>query len=132
METGSFVQASRIATMAMLTIDGNLGSPANIANLIFAEMSAPRIRTSVIGAIIGIGGSLLLAASPVLATGSTLALVQDRFTVLGNQPIFEAVANAGFTVSGMSGGAGGNCSSGQPCRSNAGCVSNLCTLSVCQ
>jgi hypothetical protein len=43
----------------------------------------------------------------------------------------EAVTDADFTISSMmTGGAGGNCTTGQACQSNADCQSQMCVMAT--
>ena len=59
-------------------------------------------------------------------TSSNLVqLTHDLTGALGNQPLTESVANTGFRVSGMGGGAGYDCATGTRCRSNADCAYSL-------
>ena len=59
-------------------------------------------------------------------TSSNLVqLTHDWTGALGNQPLTESVANTGFRVSGMAGGAGYDCAAGTRCRSNADCAYSL-------
>lgn len=76
--------------------------------------------------------SLLITATTSGANGSIVTLRHDRFTRLGNVEITYAVTDISFEVAGMDGGAGGDCATGQSCRSDADCVSNICTANVCQ
>ena len=51
--------------------------------------------------------------------------------VLGNQPITETVENAGFVVSGMSGGGGRDCADNARCKFHEDCVSGNCDDGFC-
>ena len=64
-----------------------------------------------------------------------VSLSSTRATSLGNKPITEAVADPDFLVSGMSGGAGGDCASDVGCADDRDCASGNCGGSspgVCQ
>ncbi len=111
-------------------------SPGNVRIAIVSGQNATTVRTLVRDAINNVENSsfldLHITATTVGATGAVVSLTHDRFTSLGNVAIIETVTNAGFTVSGMSGGAGGDCAAGQSCRNNADCVSTVCQMNVCQ
>jgi cysteine-rich repeat protein len=65
--------------------------------------------------------------------GGLVILTNNSLTGLGNQSITKTIANGDFVVSGMSGGAGGDCSAGVACSTNADCASGVCTgAKVCQ
>jgi hypothetical protein len=77
--------------------------------------------------------TLHITASTVDLSGSVVNLTHDLFTNIGNITITETVTDTDFAVSGMSGGAGGDCAAGQTCRVDADCVSNFCQSNgVCQ
>ncbi|MFN2427285.1 MAG: hypothetical protein ABR587_12650 [Candidatus Binatia bacterium] len=65
------------------------------------------------------------------AASDTVSLTNQRQTSLGNHPITQV--GTGFTVFGMSGGQGGNCTAGVECSTNDDCASGSCPAgpSVC-
>ncbi|HSK00579.1 MAG TPA: hypothetical protein VK932_05035, partial [Kofleriaceae bacterium] len=73
---------------------------------------------------------LLITASA--GTGAVVVLAHDLFTGLGNVAITETVSDPDFAVTGMSGGAGGDCSAGETCAIDEDCESNVCMMNVCQ
>ncbi len=66
------------------------------------------VAEEIVDTINGIGAGLTLTASIDEDDDSIVDLVNDDFGVVGNQASTENVTNAGFTVSGMSGGYGGD------------------------
>ncbi|HWU91064.1 MAG TPA: DUF4215 domain-containing protein, partial [Kofleriaceae bacterium] len=92
--------------------------------------SASTVRVQIVIAINSVFTELAITASGT--TGSVVKLTHDKPTGLGNQPILENVADGDFTVTGMSGGAGGDCLMGDACQVNEDCASNNCQLNVCQ
>lgn len=78
---------------------------------------------SKIAAAVNASGLALTA----VARGSLVQLTHDVPTFLGNVAISETVASADFVVSGMAGGAGGDCGPGVGCTSNADCASGTCS-----
>jgi hypothetical protein len=85
----------------------------------------------VVTAINGSGLSLT-AVNPTTPNNSIRAVITNSTPgLLGNVQITETVADGGFTVSGMQGGLGGDCSAGVGCKSNDDCASTICTANVC-
>jgi cysteine-rich repeat protein len=72
-----------------------------------------------------------LKIAPTAVNGVVL-LQHRRPTSTGNVPITEAVGAPGFTVFGMTGGLGGNCTASQGCVDNDDCASHLCASGTCQ
>jgi cysteine-rich repeat protein len=60
-----------------------------------------------------------------------VTLTHDRLTARGNITTTESVASPTFFVSGMSGGASGNCGPTVGCTVNSDCTSNVCDDGVC-
>jgi len=106
-------------------LGGSVGA-GRVPVLISQADSSSVVRDRVINAVNSVGNLLIVAS--VLGT-TTLRLIHERFTVVGNQSIIETVTNVGFIIVGMNGGAGGDCAAAQPCQSDADCLSNLCTAS---
>ena len=80
--------------------------------------------------ILAVNGSAInITASD--AGGGNVRLVNQLLNGRGNGPITTNIP-APFAVSGMSGGAGGDCAQGVGCTSNGVCTSNSCVNSVCQ
>jgi cysteine-rich repeat protein len=77
-----------------------------------------------------IAAAINLSSLEITASGTaTVMLTNDVTTSLGNVPITETVAAAGFTVTGMSGGRARNCASGVACNDDADCASGDCNSS---
>lgn len=77
-------------------------SGANVAVAFTGGDSAGTVRDAVIAAINGVVGALLITAS--IGGASVVTLTADRSGTVGNQTVTETVADAGFIVTGMSGG----------------------------
>ena len=73
-----------------------------------------------------------LKITATLVGDNLVSLSNDRFSALGNVAITESVTTSDFAVSGMSGGAGGNCIAGIGCNADADCASANCQNHVCQ
>lgn len=82
---------------------GGVTSP-HVAVAFTAGDSAATVKAAIIAAINGVGAGLAITASP--GSGNVINLVNDALGPAGNQAITETVANAGFIVTGMSGGGG--------------------------
>jgi hypothetical protein len=67
-----------------------------------------------------------LKITPDRLVGGTMHLKNLRFTAIGNVAIDEHVTTSDFAVDGMSGGQGGLCLEGKPCKSLIECASNVC------
>jgi hypothetical protein len=81
------------------------------------------------GVITAINASaLMIDASPA---NPHVRVTNQLLSGRGNQPI-ETNIPAPFSVTGMSGGAGGDCASGVGCRNNGDCFSNSCQQGTCQ
>lgn len=65
--------------------------------------SSGTVKTATIAAINGVGASLRMTASP--GAGDVINLAADRCLTAGNVAITDTVADAGFTHTGMTGGA---------------------------
>lgn len=70
---------------------------------IAAAVTAEDVRDVIVSAVNGVGGTLDITAAPG-AYDNTLTLTNDNVGASGNETITETVADAGFIVSGMSGG----------------------------
>jgi cysteine-rich repeat protein len=71
-------------------------------------------------------GAIRIQASVANPGTSTVVTLTHAFnTSLGNQSVIENVADAGFTVTGMSGGAAGDCAVGVQCKTDADCNPNF-------
>ena len=63
---------------------------------------------------------------------TTVTLQNDNPGAFGNQALSETVTDAGFTVSGMSGGVGESCATGVSCVTGSICASAVCTAGFCE
>lgn len=75
-------------------------------------------------AIAGVGQFTFIA--PMHSGGPTVMLDHGRLSALGNRPITETVTNGQFSVTGMSGGAAGDCPANVGCNVNDDCASGNC------
>lgn len=80
-------------------------TPGNIAVTYTALDTLATVRSSVIAAINGIAGGLLITAAPSVTPG-VITLTNDGVGAAGNQAITDTVADVGFLVTGMLGGVG--------------------------
>lgn len=83
---------------------------------------------AVASAINSVGSSLLITATH--SGGPMAMLSHDRQTALGNRTITHTVTNGTFAVTGMSGGAAGDCGSNVGCTQNADCASGTCLMAT--
>jgi cysteine-rich repeat protein len=126
--TFEYIKTGGTAAMGNIVIDlvGASNSASEVANRTHAKIFEISQNSS----------EPFLAIAPVgtMPTGAVVSLRHLRFTSAGNTAITETVLDNDFTVSGMTGGAGGDCALGQACRSNVDCLSNNCNLTtkVCQ
>jgi cysteine-rich repeat protein len=105
----------------------------NIAIDISMAGNANSVANLVRNTIISVATSLtppFLDITAISTNGSVVNLRHERFTKLGNVTITETVTNLDFGVTGMSGGAGGDCTSGQVCQSDNDCLSNVCVTAT--
>jgi hypothetical protein len=82
---------------------GGVGG-GNIAVTFTGGDSASTVAASILAAINGVGATLLVTASS--GGGAVTNLTHDRGGTVGNRAVTETVANAGFIVTGLTGGAG--------------------------
>jgi hypothetical protein len=78
------------------------------------------------------GGTVSLKLDITASNGSTgpvVNLTNDHFSILGTAPIDNNVADTGFSVSGMDGGAGGDCAPAAVC--NEDCENGVCSSNAC-
>lgn len=102
----------------------------HVAVSIGAAAPASTVAAFTAVAINSVGDTLGVTAT---ASGTVVSLLNDLQTSLGNVALTDTVAAAGFAVSGMSGGAGGDCPVGTACGSSADCVPGLvCGAGTCQ
>jgi len=121
------------------TKDATLTNMSHVPVVMMANQNAATVKATVIGAINSPAGRPLLITASA-GSGALVNLVHDFKTTAGNVAISEAVTDADFGVTGMSGGTGGNCASGQACNSNDDCVPTAasggtvgsCVMNACQ
>lgn len=82
---------------------GGVGG-GNIAVAFTGGDTADQVRDSIISAVTGVGATLLVTATN--GGAATVTLTADLVGAHGNHLVTETVANAGFVVSGLSGGSG--------------------------
>jgi hypothetical protein len=93
--------------------------------------SANDLRDAIIGAVNNPNNGLAITAEAGTQEGQVV-LTNDNDWGGGNRAITDQVSNAGFTHTGMSGGAGYDCLGGTGCTSGDDCDENfVCTMGVC-
>lgn len=113
---------------ATFEFDFDLATQAGSTAVPLSPSASAGMVGDAIGAAIGTSPLLVQAGT----SGSALVqLVHARATSLGNQPIVDTVAAAGFQTSGMAGGAGGDCPAGVGCTVGDDCASGACSQGVC-
>lgn len=110
-------------------VDGDGVSPGSIPVVISHFVSATDVKNKIIVAVNAIGASLFVTASD--GGPGTVVLTNERNSSLGNQPLIANVAGLDFSVTGMSGGAAGDCPASIPCASPDDCASGSCSNSFC-
>jgi cysteine-rich repeat protein len=111
-----FTIATTVGTaLDVLAISVDPGeSSASIADKIIARLAATALQ-------------ITAAPDASLPDNTTrVRLTHQVATARGNQPIASAFAVAGFQATGMSGGAGADCATGQACTQDLDCASNVC------
>jgi hypothetical protein len=63
--------------------------------------------------------------------GGAVLLTNQRATATGNITIDDKVVTSTFAVDGMTGGQGGQCLVGAPCKTGLECASNQCVTGLC-
>ncbi len=114
--TGAGVQPTHVAVAVRGT-----GAPGGADSQL-------QIATKMVTAINGVAGFAVTAT----LSGSSVFLANNFVGGGGNVAMSETVLNNGFQVSGMTGGAGADCNSGDGCASNVDCASWVCTGHICQ
>jgi hypothetical protein len=105
-DTETFTLDDGINTATVFEFDSGGGvTPGNVAVAYTALDTAATVRASVIAAINGVVGTLLITASPAVTPG-VINLLNDSLGAAGNQAITDTVADLGFVHTGMSGGLG--------------------------
>ena len=100
-ETFAIGDGTNPATIFEFTA-GGAPTPGNVAVDLTGLVTAAQVATAIQTAVNGVGGTLLVtAAAPV---GAVVGLTADVAGTTANVAITDTVANAGFLVSGMSGG----------------------------
>jgi cysteine-rich repeat protein len=93
-----------------------------------STINAAKMAMRIVAAINGVGGALFVTATVNASNASQALLTNDNLGVIGNLPIIENVAAAGFVVTGMAGGVAGDCAVGVGCDSNGDCATGSCCL----
>ena len=135
-QTGDTFVASDGATTAIFEFTVNATPSPNLEIIqitIDTTMTSDAIAADIIAGIKS--AALKIDATPE-APGSdgntTVMLLHLQPTSNGNQPILTAFADPSFHVSGMAGGQGGNCATGQVCKKDIDCASQACNSGICQ
>lgn len=93
--------------------------------------TADDVKTAIITAITNSNTAGDLAVTASDGGAGIVTLTHDRNTSLGNQAVVEGVADAGFAVSGLSGGVAGDCPATTGCNVPDDCASGSCTSNQC-
>jgi hypothetical protein len=105
-DTETFTLNDGVNPATIFEFDSGGGvTPGHVAVAYTALDTIATVRTSVISAINGVLGTLLITAAPS-ATPGVINLINDGVGAAGNQAITETVADVGFIVTGMAGGVG--------------------------
>lgn len=100
-ETFTISDGTNVATVFEFDSGGGVVG-GHVAVAFTGGDSAATVAASILAAINGVGGGLLVTASS--GGGALVNLVNDVVGAQGNVALAETVANAGFVVSGMTGG----------------------------
>ena len=95
--------------------------------------SDDQVATALRDAINGVGPELAITAA--VAPGSNVVTLSNGAQgSFGNVSIYETVRSGSFVVSGMSGGGGYDCPSGDGCKSDQDCATDLVcgTSGICE
>jgi cysteine-rich repeat protein len=121
-----------LGTTAVFEIDENNMVTAPHVNVhINATDTANQVAQVIANKINGVPGLQITAGTP---SGGIVPLTHDRFSSKGNVTItWDPSIGTAFSAFGMTGGVGGDCTTGVGCTSDDDCVSHQCTGShVCQ
>ncbi len=131
--TGSIIvlDASRIVDSDPLMIDDGINGNVTFEFDADGEVAPDNIRVILSGSnstlagrvASAINGSLLMITANT--SGNAVTLVHDQSTVLGNRAILSGASSTFLAISGMSGGAGGDCGGGVGCTRNEDCAIGL-------
>lgn len=120
--------------VAVFEFDKDASGPSdtNMTNLIITTANtdtADQMHTKLRNAINGVPGFLITASD---GGNNLVLLTHDRKSSLGNLAITDTIGSSDFIVSGMAGGAGGDCGAGIGCAGDDDCQSGNCSNHVCQ
>ncbi len=110
----------------VLEFDSNASISAGNVRVAFTPGQPASTVANAIATAIG-GSGLFIGAS---VSGALVVLTHQLPTSLGNQALMETVSDASFTVIGMSGGRGADCTAGTGCVSNGDCASFSCNHAI--
>jgi cysteine-rich repeat protein len=109
-----------VGTIVTFELDDNsmaTGTPISFNGSEDAAQMANKFKNAINGSALKIDA---------VANGALVTLAHKRKTALGNQTITDTITNPDFIVTGMSGGAGGDCASTIGCNTNDDCQSGTC------
>jgi cysteine-rich repeat protein len=101
---------------------GNGNTAINVSASDPAASVANKIRVAIMSSALQIDA---------VTTNNLVSLVNQHQSRLGNKPIIETVSNADFLVTGMEGGAAGDCLDGADCTTGSDCASGVCDSNMC-
>ena len=119
---------------AVFEFDKDASGPTdtNMTNIVINTSNtdtADQLHTKIRNAINGVSNFKITATD---GGNNLVLLTHTRKSSLGNQAITDTIGTNDFVVSGMSGGAGGNCAPATACAHNDDCASGNCSGNVCQ
>lgn len=107
--------------------DSDASNPTNAVTFTAGD-TAEQVEAAIIAAINNVVTGLIVTASD--GGAGVVTLTHDRLSSAGNQTVTETVTDAGFVVSGLSGGVAGDCPATTGCSSGDDCLSGSCGSSV--
>jgi cysteine-rich repeat protein len=119
---------------AVFEFDKDASGPTdtNMTNIVINTSNtdtADQLHTKIRNAINAVSNFKITATD---GGNNLVLLTHTRKSSLGNQAITDTIGSNDFVVSGMSGGAGGNCAPTTACAHNDDCASGNCSGNVCQ
>jgi cysteine-rich repeat protein len=127
-DNDTFTINDGFGTIAVFEFDKNASGPtdASMTNIVITTSNsetADQLHTKIRTAI---DGTPSLRINATDGGNNLVLLTHERKSSLGNQLITDTVNSSDFVVSGMVGGAGGDCTAGIGCTSNDDCRSGSC------
>lgn len=118
----TFTLDDGLGTIVVFEFDRD-GSSTGVPILLTGAESAAAVAVKIQGAV-----NAEALRIDAVSSGALVQLAHQAQTALGNTAIAVTSTPPGFFVSGMSGGAGGDCAAGVGCAFDADCASGVCAL----